>query len=547
MLTIEELLEELRSHLQSALNNDPIAMEILVSYVPNLEDNTWLHDEIVELLTQTDDPRYGTALFLNALQFIEYEEDQSLSPSAVVLFEKAIEAGSGRALGMLALLYYRCCSSNLNVESSRKSVVKLTELLNRHEALPEAKGMLGYLHHMGQLFPRNLVSAKKYYLEAISLNNAFAMYSYSRMICETSKDEANRLCEQAAKLGNIDSMRYLAEEYAQKQQYNDAIAILEKALTISPFNTSLLCQCADMYFVTTQDMSVEQIEQNREEAIELLNRAVNLGDISAMTTLANVHSNGENASYNDEALTPHASATQEPSPSSTEAQYRKMLLLKKLGLADEGISIKGLLQAYVNAPRFSNRHHKLLIHHFLSLIDSNDPSHVDDPAKVAEYLRDQTHEHSTIGTFALMLRYFDALKPSSISPSSALKKKMFMEKSFYALVDKLGLKPEVCVRLNGKMLAEKIISAYITPPSFLGRFNNRHHAALMTAVGLRSDAREYYDAIRDKILDENISINPQGTLAMLLNALQYIADYLSQAERIMEDVQGVEKESYHRI
>ena len=252
----------------------------------------------------------------------------------------------------------------------------------------------------------------------------------------------------------------------------------------------------------------------------------------------------------------------------TQLAFTEKLVLKKLGLAaNSSPTPREMLVSYADGNKYSSRRsHREQVREILDNADFDSFS----TEQIAEEIAKPfiTDNDSTVvatsvntldpnGTLALMLRYFDAKAELEyqqavqsnadiiIEPDSADKEafyKFLRRKAFNAAVNKLDLKPEELRGLTEKQLVEKLIRAYTTPASFLTRaFSNRHHAAMLNQIlaAEHNDADDYYTAIRDKIITDGIDINPQGTLAMLLNGLDYLAKYDMPGELMQSDTELV--------
>lgn len=235
-------------------------------------------------------------------------------------------------------------------------------------------------------------------------------------------------------------------------------------------------------------------------------------------------------SFDEEVIpapTPAAPAHSQPEPTinsrlvELEFILAKKLMIKKLGLEIKpGVeaSDEYILHSYVNGKTFSsNRNHKDKIREILT------PN-----LTTAEYVRKirqsfaNTNALNPNGTLALILRYFSAkmVKESIDTKDSASFYNEIGELTITAVADKLGVSHK---GLSTDDFAYKLVTEYITPTSFLKRFNNRHHSDILNSIPKEQNtAKGIYEAILNQI-NEKTEINPIGTLAMLLNALKQLS------------------------
>lgn len=199
-----------------------------------------------------------------------------------------------------------------------------------------------------------------------------------------------------------------------------------------------------------------------------------------------------------------------------EQKFTQQMMLKKLGLTHRSsITGKEILESYANNKQwFANRSHRERITKILPNIGKSITNR-----QIATLIRDSFEHGETInpnGTLALILRYLDPVLPESDK----------LKIGYLALLqatNKLGVQNENLRSKPPLELAEDLINAYIVPTSFFHRhFTNRHHAQLLKDLCLHEckNVLECYGRILGEV--ENKDIDPQGTLAMLINALKYL-------------------------
>lgn len=200
-----------------------------------------------------------------------------------------------------------------------------------------------------------------------------------------------------------------------------------------------------------------------------------------------------------------------------EQEFTKQSMIKKLVLPylEESISGYLILKSYIEDKKFSaNRTYRDRITKILPTIDDNMSNKA-----IAEKIRSEFRPGETVnpnGTLALILRYLDP-NPGEDNLNMG---RLALEQA----ADKLSVK--VNNKKSSLEKAHELIETYITPDSFFHRhFTNRHHQQWLKRLNLYecTTAQQCYSRILHKVIVDKIDVDPQGTLAMLLNALKYLA------------------------
>lgn len=215
---------------------------------------------------------YGKALLLG-------DNIPQNAEKSVKLLEKSIKLKNINAKRFLALEYI---SGEHIEQDTDKGIAMLIECADGGD--PLSCFMLGRIYFKGEAVNRDLSKAEKYLLKA-DKDNGYACYYLGKLYQEEEKydlDKAVKWLEKAAEYDEVkDNASYsLAKILLEDNKYHDtqrAIELLEKSAEENNWASFLLGR---LYLFGT-----EEIEKDKEKAMEWLNRSADDGNVYAQNFL----------------------------------------------------------------------------------------------------------------------------------------------------------------------------------------------------------------------------------------------------------------------
>lgn len=200
-------------------------------------------------------------------------------PKAMDFLEKAVRLGNLNAKRFLALEYINGEHIEQDID---KGIEMLTECADGGD--PLSCFLLGIIYFKGEFVNRNLSKAEKYLLMA-DKDSGHACYYLGKFYQEEEKYDIDKVVEWLEKAVNYDEIKAnasysLAKILLEDNKYHDtqkAIKLLELSAEENNWASFLLGR---LYFFGTED-----IEKDKEKAMEWLNRSADDGNVYAQTFL----------------------------------------------------------------------------------------------------------------------------------------------------------------------------------------------------------------------------------------------------------------------